>query len=105
LGGITLGWPATKDQLRWKGAADCALVYNIYRAAGPRLRDLNADGLADDYGSCWIGDIIGNDAPDPSPPPGGQVHWYLITAENFIAEGSLGTNSHQLERPNLSPCP
>lgn len=105
LGGILVGWPGTKDQLRWKGAPECALVYNVYRSTGARLPDVDADGLADDYGSCHIGDIIGNDAADPTTPPGGQIHWYLVTGENFVVEGSLGENSDRVERPNLSPCP
>ena len=79
--------------------------YNTYRFIGARLPDGNRDGLADDYGSCHIGDIIGTHAPDPSTPPPGQVHWYLVTGENFYAEGSLGENSAGVERPNLAPCP
>ncbi len=105
LGGIIVGWPASKDQLRWTGAPECALVYNTYRFTGASLPDVNADGLAEDYGSCHIGDVIGNDAADRSTPPAGQLHWYLVTGEDFFVEGSLGENSEQVERPNLSPCP
>jgi hypothetical protein len=30
---------------------------------------------------------------------------YLVTGENGVGEGSLGTNSKGTERPNVSPCP
>jgi hypothetical protein len=105
LGGIHVGWPHTKDQLRWTGALECALVYNTYRLTSPRLIDGDADRLADDYGSCHVEDIVGLDLRDASTPPPGQVHWYLVTGENFVTEGSLGENSIGLERPNLAPCP
>jgi hypothetical protein len=105
LGGITVGWPATKDQLRWTGALECALVYNTYRYTGSRLADADENGLADDYGSCFVGEIIGYDVADPTIPPDGNVHWYLVTGENFVTEGSLGENSDEMERPNLLACP
>jgi hypothetical protein len=105
LGGIFVGWPATKDQLRWTGAEACALVYNTYRFTGPLLPDADEDGLADDYGSCYVGDIVGHDVQDASEPPSGQLHWYLVTGENFQVEGSLGNSSGGTERPNPAPCP
>jgi hypothetical protein len=61
--------------------------------------------MADDYGSCWVEDIVGLDVLDPSTPPASEVHWYLVTGENFAAEGSLGENSADMERPNTAPCP
>ncbi len=64
LGGISVSWPGTKEQLRWTGAEACALVYNTYRFTGPRLPDADQNDLADDYGSCYVGDIIGFDVSD-----------------------------------------
>ena len=42
--------------------------------------------------------------------PGGSCtitsgHWYLVTGENFVAEGSLGETSSRVERPNTGVCP
>jgi hypothetical protein len=105
LGDIFVGWPATKSQLRWKGAEECALVYNTYRFTGAQLPDANQDGLAEDYGSCFVGDIIGHEVSDPSNPPGAAMHWYLVTGEYQGTEGSLGNNSAGLARPNVGPCP
>lgn len=106
LDGISVSWPGTKSELRWTGPLECALVYNVYRFTGARLPDVDADGLAESYGTCFVSDIIELGASDATPPPQpGAVHWYLVTGENFDLEGSLGTNSNQVERPNAAPCP
>ncbi|MCP3981777.1 MAG: hypothetical protein GY716_20945 [bacterium] len=67
--------------------------------------DVDRDGLADDYGDCYQDDIIELEATDTSNPPVSQSHWYLVTGENFTAEGSLGENSDRVERPNTGVCP
>ena len=92
------------DEIRWTPVT-CALVYNVYLGAGPRLIDQNRDGLADDYGSCHIGDIISTKVVDPGGPQPGAIHWYLVTAENFVGEGSLGNNSRGQPREATSVCP
>ena len=84
---------------------NCALVYNMYRGSGPRLTDQNRDGLADDYGSCHFGDIIDTRVVDPDRPQPGLLHWYLVTAENFAGEGTLGDNSAGQPRPPTAVCP
>jgi hypothetical protein len=101
-GPIVTGVPGGK--IRWTPVT-CALVYNLYRGVGPRLADQDTDGLADDYGGCHIGDIIGNDAEDPTNPPQGVMHWYLVTAENFAGEGALGDNGDGQPRQASSVCP
>ncbi|MCP3982247.1 MAG: DNRLRE domain-containing protein [bacterium] len=83
----------------------CALVYNVYRLTAARLEDVNHDGLADDYGSCFQPDLAITEALDTSVPPPDQLHFYLVTGENSFAEGTLGSNSQQVPRPNDSPCP
>jgi hypothetical protein len=100
---IVIHWSAGK-KIRWTDVT-CALVYNLYRGVGPRLIDQNADTLADDYGSCYIGDIIGNEVTDPVDPPPGVLHWYLVTAENFAGEGPLGDNSSAMQRLATAACP
>ena len=103
-GGLVLVLPGTKDQLRWS-ASKCALVYNTYRLTARRLADLDRDGLADSYPGCFQNDIIALEAPDPSVPQPGWLHFYLVTAEDFNIETSLGTNSAGALRPNTSACP
>ena len=92
------------DKIRWT-PIECALVYNLYRGDGQRLSDGNHDGLADDYGDCYIPDIIGTEVEDTDPTQSGILKWYLVTGENFTGEGSLGTNSGQQERQATTPCP
>ena len=51
-------------------------------------------------------DIDEPEALDPSNPPIGQLHYYLVTAENGNGESPLGFTSPQmLEEPNSTPCP
>ena len=66
---------------------------------------VDRDGLADDYGSCYQADIIGLQTDDLSRPGGGQLYSYLVTGENSVGEGGLGTNSGGAQRPNNNPCP
>ena len=61
--------------------------------------------VADDYGSCYQEDLIVPYATDGSTPPPGQIHWYLVTGEHFVGEGSLGETSSLVERPNTGACP
>jgi hypothetical protein len=91
------------QKVRWTPVT-CALVYNLYRGAGPALADGDADGLADDYGSCHIGDVVGTEVVDPASPQPGAVFWYLVTAENFAGESTLGTNSSGQGRQPTAAC-
>jgi len=60
---------------------------------------------ADTYPGCFQDDIIALEAPDASVPQPGWLHFYLVTAEDFNFETSLGANSAGAERPNMSSCP
>jgi len=74
-------------------------VYNLYRGLLSSL-----DGTV--YGSCGEPDIIVNTTTDNDPVPDGDGHFYLITAENRLAEeGTRGMDSDGNERPTLNPCP
>ena len=83
----------------------CPSHYNVYRTTYARLPDVARDGLADDYGACLQTGITGNQASDPSSPPSKQTHFYLVTAENGVGEGTMGSNSAGVARPNVTPCP
>ena len=80
-------------------------MYNVYRYTGATLIDSDGDGLADDYGSCFLPDLMVLQADDASDPPADEMHTYLITGENGVGEGGLGFATGPLERPNDNPCP
>ena len=90
----------------WTGL-ECADRYNVYRSreAVERLTDTDGDNLADDYGSCFLPDLLITEASDATVPPRGFFHHYLVTGENAVGEGDLMTNSFGMTRPNNTPCP
>jgi hypothetical protein len=74
-------------------------VYNLYRDT---LGTLSGMG----YGNCEQYDIGDETATDPDTPPTSDGYFYLVTAENRIAEeGTKGYDSDHSERPNPAACP
>ena len=58
------------------------------------------------YGNCEQSQIEGTTTDDADPVPQGQGHFYLVTAENLIAEeGIKGHSSALVEHANPAPCP
>jgi hypothetical protein len=73
--------------------------YNLYRGALTSLSGLG-------YGTCSGNTIPGATTTDPAPVASGQGFFYLVTAENLIAEeGIKGRASSGALRPNPAPCP
>ena len=66
---------------------------------------MDGNNLADDYGSCFLPDLMVTQAPDSSEPAGGVFFGYLVTGENVVGEGDLSTNRFGVTRPNDAPCP
>jgi hypothetical protein len=95
----------SRERLAWNRLRDCDGVFNVYRQTGERLTDANGDGLADSYGACFQRGLTTPEAFDDSSPSAGSVHFYLVTGRNAYGEGSLGTNSHGVPRPNSDHCP
>lgn len=93
---------SSKTQLVWDPQPLAS--YNLYRLSAVSLIDGNGDGVADDYGDCFLPDIASPAGVDVSNPVSGSVHFYLVTAEDATGEGTLGNASNGLERPNLFPC-
>ncbi|MCP3977990.1 MAG: hypothetical protein GY716_01490 [bacterium] len=93
-----------KNVLRWSRAG-CAQTFNVYSATVERLVDEDADGLADDYGSCLHSQLTTNEIGVPVAPSPGLVRTFLVTGKSPVGEGSLGFSGTSLERPNVSPCP
>jgi len=72
--------------------------YNLYRGL--------VSGLSGGYGSCLSSELAGESGVDASTPSSGQCFFYLVTAENRLAEeGTLGQTSSGVERTNPGPCP
>ncbi len=88
----------------WTGL-ECADRYNVYRSRQERFTDADGDNLADDYGSCFLPDLLVTEASDASDPPPGIFYSYLVTGESPVGEGNLMTNSFGMIRPNNNPCP
>jgi len=95
---LTLSWSAVPG----------AVHYNTYRGSVP------AGGMASrtpeiyDHACFESADAAGDGAvitTDADLPPAGTVYYYLVSGENACAEGSLGTSSGGLARPNPLPCP
>jgi hypothetical protein len=74
-------------------------VYNLYR-------DLLGSMSSLGYGDCEQQDLNDETATEEDDPPTADGFFYLITAENRLAEeGTKGWDSSDDERPNSSPCP
>ena len=83
----------------------CSITYNVYVFEGAALQDTDGDGLADDYGACFLSGLTIPQTSDSNDPPSGQMRTYVITGENLSGEGSMGFNSQLQERPTTAPCP
>ena len=71
----------------------CADVYHVYR--GDELVDQDANGVADDYGTVLLPNLIVTVAVDPQFPLDPLFFfYYLVTAENAEGKGSLGNASN-----------
>jgi hypothetical protein len=83
----------------------CAERYNVYSYRAVRFSDANADGLADDYGGCFAGNLNSALVTDSQVPPAGVVQFYTVSAENFSGEGTLGFSSALGTRLPSMHCP
>lgn len=99
---ITILW-GSKTHFEWN-EPQCATSYNVYRKTAPHLTDTNGDGVADDYGTCFLSGLTTAQANDTMVPPVGSLHHYLVTGKSSLGEGSLGFAGNGQLRPN-SPCP
>jgi hypothetical protein len=72
-------------------------TYNVYRG--------NIANLASGYGTCFTQGLTTTNAIDAANPSSGQCFFYIVTAENMIAEeGTMGNSSSGTKRVNSSPC-
>ena len=89
---------SNKTTLTWTPEGSTG-TYNLYRGL---LSDLPGN-----YGACKLpANIVGETTTDTDVPGSGQCYFYLVTAENRLAEeGTKGTDSEGTPHPNPSPCP
>jgi len=74
-------------------------VYNVYRGYLPDLQ-------YGDAGTCFAPGLAAEQATDTATPTTKAGYFYLVTAENRLAEeGTMGSASSGLERFNDTPCP
>jgi hypothetical protein len=89
---------ASKTGMTWESERSAG-AYNVYRGVISGLSGLG-------YGTCYAMGLTTPTSTDSSTPSAGGGWIYLATAENRLGEeGTKGTNSAGLERPNPSPCP
>ncbi|HET9301017.1 MAG TPA: hypothetical protein VFO11_13795 [Candidatus Polarisedimenticolaceae bacterium] len=85
---VTLAWNPEKSS----GA------YNLYRNL--------LSAIAPGFGACNQSNLPGETATDAVLPGAGTGFFYLVTAENVLAEeGTKGFQSSNVERVNAAPCP
>ncbi len=98
-----VGW-SDPGRMTWVDEP-CSVAYNTYRLTATSLVDADADGLADDYGTCFQPGLTATVMFDSSPVPSGFANFYLVTGVDSAGEGSMGFNSNLVTRPNRTPCP
>jgi hypothetical protein len=74
-------------------------AYNLYQGTVTTPFDPN-------YGTCQPPEIITETTTFSATPAVGEALFVLLTAENLLdEEGTKGTDSGAVERPNPAPCP
>jgi subtilisin family serine protease len=92
--GVSFSWGTDPALLSW----------NVYRGTLPRVS-------AGDFGSCFLSALIDPSFTDTDLPSEGEAFFYLVTGvylsptTGLLVEGSLGTDSSGVLRPNNAPCP
>jgi hypothetical protein len=89
---------SNKTTLTWTPEGSTG-TYNLYRGS--------VTDLPGSYGACKLpANIVGETTTDTDVPASGQCYFYLVTAENRLAEeGIKGKDSTGNTLPNPTPCP
>ena len=73
-------------------------AYNLYRNL--------LSAISPGFGACNQSNLPGETATDAALPNAGAGFFYLVTAENVLAEeGTKGFQSSGVQRANAAPCP
>ena len=93
---LNLRYLANKQTLQWNPEISIG-VYALYR------NTLNT--LPGSFGVCLPPNVSVNSADDTALPSVGAGFFYLVTARNRLREeGTKGTQSNGVPRPNPGPC-
>lgn len=106
-GGFGVAYPPPSEVLNLRFVDPTTLTWDPERSVGSYsvYRGLLSD-LSSGYGSCFAEGLMTTQGSDAGIPAAGQGFFYLVTAENRIAEeGTLGDDSAGDPRPNTAPCP
>ena len=88
---------ASGSSVRISYAPACGSLDSVvYQGAGPIVSTLNWSDAA-----CALGNT-GQAEFDPGTPGPGQFVYFVVVGQNATQEGSYGTNSSGLERPEAS---
>ena len=90
--------------LQWDPRAEAA-TYNLYRGNLGSLVDTDADGAAQNYGSCLLSGLPTAGAPDTAVPAVQSGFFYIATGRNPGGESPFGNAGNGAPRPNSTPCP
>ncbi len=106
-GGFGLSYPPPADVQNLRFTSKTAFAWDAELSVGSYnvYRGLLAS-LPSGYGSCFAHGLTTPQGTDAAAPPSGEGYFYLVTAENRIAEeGTMGSDSIGTPRPNTAPCP
>jgi hypothetical protein len=107
-GGFPLRYPPPGEVLGLRFTDHQTLVWDPEKSVGSYnlYRDLFSSIAGLGYGNCEQQDLTGETTIDTDTPPSTDGYFYLVTAENRLAEeGTKGWDSVGTERFNPGPCP
>jgi hypothetical protein len=90
--------------LQWDPRAEAA-TYNLYRGNLGSFIDTDADGAAQDYGTCLLNGMTAVTATDAAVPAERSGFFYIVTGRNAGGESPFGNAGNGAPRPNTTPCP
>ena len=97
--------PGEVRNLRWPDRT--TLAWDPERSVGAYevYRDL-VSTLPGGFGTCFASSLLGETATEAGSPAASTGWFYLVTARNRLGEeGTKGSRTGGIERPNSSPCP
>ena len=107
-GGFVASYPPPGEVLNVRFIDPSALVWDAEKSTGAYnlYRGDVTDPWAPTYGICMDAGLATETAMVTDVPATGQALFILVTAENLLSEeGTKGSDSVGIPRPNPAPCP
>jgi hypothetical protein len=94
------------DRVEWQPEAGFA-TWNLYRGdlAVMKATGVYTQAPGSNPGAARFCGLTTPSLTDAGTPAAGSEAFYLVTGESVLGEGTLGTSSDGMERPNHNPCP